>query len=80
MLREKLKQEIDQLSENQLLKIAAFLVSIKTQTQKMADAIPFWQQATPAERAQDLLNWTAQLPRTGVSLTDEACDRGSIYE
>ncbi|MGA7954488.1 MAG: hypothetical protein WCA07_13315 [Gloeobacterales cyanobacterium] len=80
MLRETIRQEIDKLSESQLRKISEFITSIKTQTQQLAKTIPFWQRATPAERAQDFRAWVAQLPQTRLSLIDEAFDRGSIYE
>lgn len=80
MLRDTLKQEIDKLSESQLRKIADFVTSIKAQAQQLAKTVPFWQRATPKERAQDFRDWVAQLPKTSLSLTDEAFDRGSIYE
>lgn len=80
MLQETLKQEIDQLSETQLRKIAKFVSAIKIQAQPLAKAIPFWQRATPVERAKDFQSWVAQLPKTGRSLNDEAFDRDSIYD
>ncbi|ASC70336.1 hypothetical protein XM38_012740 [Halomicronema hongdechloris C2206] len=80
MLRETLKQEIDQLSESQLRKIADFVTVIKRQAHKLAGNIPFWQRATPAERAEDFRSWIAQLPETRLSLPDEAFDRSNIYE
>jgi hypothetical protein len=80
MLRETLKQEIDKLSESQLRKIADFVTSIKAQAQQLTKIVPFWQRATPTERAQDFREWVTQLPKTGLSLTDEAFDRDSIYE
>jgi hypothetical protein len=42
--------------------------------------IPFWQQATPSERAKDFQDWVEQLPKTNVSLADEAFDRSKIYD
>ncbi len=80
MLRETLKQEIDKLSDSQLRKIADFINSVKTQAQQLSQATPFWQNATPVERAEDLRRWVAQLPKTSITLTDEAFDRGDIYE
>jgi aspartate ammonia-lyase len=74
MLRETLKQEIDRLSEAQLRKIADFVDSIKTET------TPVWQRATPIDRAEDFRAWIAQLPKTSITLTDEAFDRNSIYD
>ncbi|MEB3188767.1 MAG: hypothetical protein VKL42_00295 [Snowella sp.] len=80
ILRETLKQEIDQLNENQLGEIAEFVASMKNQTQPAAKAVPFWQRATPIERAIDFRTWVAQLPKTDLSLPDDAFDRGSLYE
>jgi len=80
MLRDVLKQEIDKLNDNQLERIAEFIDLVKFQTQNLAQSVPFWQRATSTERAQDFLAWVEQLPKTGVSLPDEAFDRGSIYE
>lgn len=80
MLRETLKQEIDQLSESQLRKLADFVASIKNQAQQLAKSVPFWQRATPIERAEDFRSWVAQLPETRLSLPDEAFDRDNIYE
>lgn len=80
ILRETLKQEIDQLDADQLGEIAEFVASMKDQTQPTAKAAPFWQKATPIERAVDFRTWVAQLPKTGLSLPDDAFDRGSLYE
>ena len=80
MLRETLKQEIDTLNESQLSRIAEFIMSIKAHAQQLVKAVPFWQRATPEERSQDFRAWVAGLPKTGVSLSNEAFDRESIYE
>lgn len=80
MLRENLKQEIDKLSDSQLMRIAEFINSVKTQAQQTAQLTPFWQRATPMERAEDFREWVAHLPRTSITLSDEAFDRGNIYE
>ena len=80
MLRETLKQEIDNLSDSQLRIIADFVASIKTPAQQLKKSVPFWQHATSEERAQDFRTWVAQLPKPNISLADEAFDRGSIYE
>jgi hypothetical protein len=79
-LRERLKQEIDSLNESQLSSIAEFMASIKAQTQHLVQRTPFWQRAIPAERTQDFKEWVAGLPKTGLSLSDEAFDRDTIYE
>ncbi|WP_031293479.1 hypothetical protein [Leptolyngbya sp. Heron Island J] len=80
MLRENLKQEIDKLNDSQLRKIADFINSVKAQAQQLAQSMPFWQRATPVERADNFRRWVAQLPKTSVTLSDKAFDRGNIYE
>lgn len=80
ILREALKQEIDTLNETQLSKIAEFVMSVKAHAQQLAKSVPFWQHATPTERAQDFRSWVAGLSKTGSSLSDDAFDRESIYE
>lgn len=80
MLRENLKQEIDKLNDSQLRKIADFINSVKAQAQQLTQSMPFWQRATPVERADNFRRWVAQLPKTSITLSDEAFDRGNIYE
>ena len=81
MLREKLKQELDRLNEEQLKKIANFITFIESQSnQTTSSFVPFWLIATPAERARDFRDWVSQLPTTLVSLPDEAFSRDRIYE
>lgn len=80
MLRENLKKEIDKLNEEQLKKIADFIAFIEFQSRQVESSVPFWQRATPAERARDFREWVSQLPQSGVSLPDEAFSRDSIYE
>ncbi|WP_420640918.1 hypothetical protein [Candidatus Leptofilum sp.] len=46
----------------------------------MLKTAPFWQNATPKERAEDFLEWVSGLNKTGQTLPDEAFDRGTIYE
>lgn len=79
-MRETLKQEIDMLNENQLSRIADLVVSIKSHAQQLVQTARFWQRATPEERAQDFRKWTAGLKKNEISLSDEAFDRGNIYE
>ncbi len=40
---------------------------------------PFWNTATPEERAADILRWAAS-HTDGVGLSDEAVSRDSIYD
>ena len=78
--RETVKQEIDNLNESQLSRIAEHISSLKAQAQNVIKTKPFWENATPKERAQDFLEWVSGLNRTGSTLPNEAFDRGSIYE
>ena len=80
MLREKLKQELDKLNEDQLKKIADFIAFIEFQAKQAESSAPFWQRATPTERVKDFREWVSQLPKTSQSLPDEAFSRDSIYE
>ena len=80
MLREKIKQELDKLNEEQLEKIADFIAFIEFQTKQVSYAGLFWQEATPEARTKEFREWVSQLPQTGLSLPDEAFDRDSIYE
>jgi hypothetical protein len=80
MLRETLKQEIDTLDDRQIAQIADLVTQLKTQTKPQTESMPFWQQASPADRAAHLRAWVAQRPQTGITLPDAAFDRATIYE
>jgi hypothetical protein len=81
MLREKLKQELDRLKEDQLKKIADFISFIEFQSDFVTSSfMPFWLISTPGQRASEFRDWVSQLPRTNVSLPDEAFSRDLIYE
>jgi negative regulator of sigma E activity len=80
MLRETLKQEIDQLSDQQIAQIADLVTQLKHQPTPHTEAIPFWQQPSSRDRAAHLRTWVAQLPQTGITLADAAFDRESLYE
>lgn len=80
ILRETVKKQIDSLNENQLSRLAEYISSLTTQAKIVMKTTPFWQSATPKERAQDFLAWVSGLNKTGPSLPDEAFDRASIYE
>lgn len=80
MLREKLKQDLDKLNEEQLKKIADFIAFVEFQSRQVESSVPFWQRATAAERARELNEWVSQLPKNSPSLPDEAFSRDSIYE
>ena len=80
MLREKIKQELDKLNEEQLEKIADFIAFIEFQAKQVSDTAPCWQKATPEARAKEFRQWVSQLPETGLSLSDQAFSRDSIYE
>ena len=78
MLKEKLKQEIDKLSNQQLKIIADLMGTREFQTGKLERVAPPWQ--TPEERARDFWAWISQLPKNNPSLFDRAFSRDSIYE
>jgi cytochrome c553 len=80
MLRETLKQEIDQLSDQQIAQIADLVTQLKQQAAPQTPLMPFWQQASPTDRAAHLRNWVTQLPQNGITLADAAFDRESLYE
>jgi negative regulator of sigma E activity len=80
MLRDTLKQEIDQLSDRQIAQVADLVTQIKHQPAPQTTSIPFWQQASPTDRAAHLRAWVAQLPQTGITLADAAFDRESLYK
>jgi hypothetical protein len=80
MLRETLKQEIDNLDDRQVAQIADLVTQLKTQAEPHTEALPFWQQASPVDRAAHLRAWVSQLPQTGITLPDAAFDRATIYE
>ncbi|WRH65461.1 MAG: hypothetical protein RSE13_16485 [Planktothrix sp. GU0601_MAG3] len=81
MLREKLKQELDKLNEDQLKKVANFISLMESQSSKVTSSlVPLWQKATPTQRAREFRDWISQLPKTSVSLPDEAFSRECIYE
>ena len=80
ILRETLKEEIDTLNEKQLSRIAAYISSLKVQTQNAMRQTSFWESATPKERSQDFIEWVSGLNKSGSTLPDEAFDRSSIYE
>ncbi len=79
MLREKVKQEIDKLSEDQVKQVQSFIVAIQVQCEQLQKPERFWQTATQEEWLKDFREWTRQFPKTGGSLLDEAMDRASIY-
>ena len=80
MLKDTLKQEIDNLNEEQLEQIAELINSLKNQDENKRELKPFWQLATPEERSQEFREWVAQLPHNNISLSDDAFDRESIYD
>jgi len=79
MLREDLKKELDKLNDEQLKKIADFIALIESQPRQSMPSNPFWQRATSVERASDFRQWILQLPKHGLSLSDEAFSRDTIY-
>ena len=87
-LVEQLNQIVQEYPQMQALHEAAVArllenteeISKSKESPVSANKIPFWQRATPSERADELLEWVAQLPETNLTLPDEAFDRSSIYK
>lgn len=78
MLRDTLKSEIDQLSEEHLEVLAKLIEKLKAQSQYSK---PLWKRATPQERAKELRQWASDRATTQrISLPDEAFDRGNLYD
>lgn len=79
MLREDLKKELDNLNEEQLRKIADFIADLEFKSRPIVQSNPFWQRATSVERSREFRKWISQLPKNGLSLSDEAFSRDVIY-
>ena len=81
MLREKLKKEIDNLSEEQLTKLANFFAVMKLQSGENQTSIDLKKQLSSREKAEEFKQWVMQLPKNNnSSLTDEAFSRENIYD
>ncbi len=82
MLREKLKKEIDNLSEEQLTKLADFFAVMKLQSGENQTSIDLKKQLSGKEKAEEFKRWVMQLPKNSnnSSLTDEAFSRENIYD
>jgi flagellar biosynthesis/type III secretory pathway M-ring protein FliF/YscJ len=78
-LREKLKQEVDSLNEDQLKQVESFIDQLHHRFEESQKRLQYLASTTPEERAREFQEWLAQFPRTGVTLPDEAFDRESIY-
>ncbi len=81
MLREELKQEIDNLNEEQLIKLADFFAFIKLKSGKNQKNIDLKQQFSYQERAEEFKQWVMQLPKdiNTPSLSNEVFSRENIY-
>ena len=82
MLREKLKKEIDNLSEEQLTKLADFFAVMKLQSGENQTSIDMKKQLSRKEKAEEFKQWVMQLPKNSNNsgLTDEAFSREKIYD
>ncbi len=81
MLREKLKKEIDNLSEEQLTKLADFFAVMKLQSGENQTSIDLKKQLSGKEKAEEFKQWVMQLSKNNnSSLTDEAFSRENIYD
>lgn len=79
MLKEKVKQEIDKLNDEQLKQVESFIASIQAQFEQSQTPKRFWETATKEEWLKSFHEWVEQFPKTEVILPDEAFDRESIY-
>lgn len=78
---EELKQKLDALSDAHLQQVATFITLLELRQYQTVSPTPLWQQASYAERAKDLKQWSANLPQgQGPSLPDSAFDRATIYD
>lgn len=84
MLRDKLKSKIDRLSEEQLSLISELIEQLEVQSQQTPKAVSNPEsskdKAAAAERLQRFREWIVSRLHTGISLPDEAFDRGTIYD
>ncbi|MBE9040259.1 hypothetical protein IQ235_05560 [Oscillatoriales cyanobacterium LEGE 11467] len=77
-LKESLKQELDKLNEEQLKQVANFIAFVEFATTRVN--IPFWQTATPAQRAARWCESVAPRGTASPNLPDAALRRDSIYD
>jgi hypothetical protein len=80
MLREKLKKVIDKLRSEQFKKFSDLIAAQEFESTEVETSHPLWKKLTPTQRDQEFREWVSQLPKSGVSLSDEAINRDSIYE
>ena len=76
-LKDDLKQELDNLNEEQLQQVSHFIAFVKFAAKR--ENTLFWQTATPAQRAA---KWRESVPESGTAspnLPDWALCRDSIY-
>ncbi|MBE9012258.1 hypothetical protein IQ250_18840 [Pseudanabaenaceae cyanobacterium LEGE 13415] len=79
MLKEKVKQQIDKLNDEQLKQVESFITAIQVQSEQSQTSKRYWETATKEEWLKSFHEWTQQFPKTEVILPDEAYDRESIY-
>ena len=81
MQAKELKQKLDALSDEQLQQVATFIKLQEMRQHQAVSPTPLWQRANYAERAEELKQWSANLPQgQGPSLPDSAFDRATIYD
>ena len=81
LLLDKLKQDLNELDEQQLQKVDQFLSSIVLESQRYNESPEFRTQVSGEDCARSFQEWVDRFGATGgVSLPDKAFDRGSIYE
>ena len=76
MFSETLKKKLDSLTPDQLAQVATFITGLESHSnaEMQTQAIP------KSQRAQSFLEWVTSLPKSEISLPDEAFSRDRIYE
>ncbi|MDJ1185629.1 hypothetical protein [Roseofilum casamattae] len=80
VLLEQIKQKLDQFNDVQLDRVAHLIEAIEAEGHGFTGKTqPLWCKKTSTERAEEFDRWVAQLPRTNISLPDEAFNRDNLY-
>ena len=81
LLLDKLKQDLNELDEQQLQKVDQFLSSIVLESQNSKESPEFRTQVSGENCVRSFQEWVDRFGAIGgPSLPDEAFDRGTIYE
>lgn len=77
------QEEQDDIARRLLAELedgTAGLATTNTVNRDREGAVPSGKDSSPSEKARKFREWVSQRSQTGISLPDEAFDRGSIYE